>query len=51
MNTIREGSRGEEVRLLQLALQRLGYLPGRPDGIFGPATAAAVIRFQQDYGH
>jgi len=50
MNTIREGSRGEEVRLLQLALQRLGYLPGRPDGIFGPATAAAVIRFQQDYG-
>jgi hypothetical protein len=40
--TIRQGSRGDDVRLAQAAL---GV---KVDGIFGPATAAAVRRYQTD---
>jgi len=42
-----EGSRGAEVAELQRQLQVLGYDPGAPDGIFGPATRAAVEAFQR----
>lgn len=46
---IQSGSRGEDVRDLQLKLKALGYDPGDVDGIFGPATQAALKRFQEHY--
>jgi len=42
--------RGEVVRRAQLALLRAGVSPGEPDGIYGPATAEAVRRFQRREG-
>ncbi|RBM23238.1 D-Ala-D-Ala carboxypeptidase family metallohydrolase [Streptomyces sp. PT12] len=50
--TLRQGSTGEDVRQLQIRVS--GY-PGYGavlalDGVYGPATAAAVTRFQQAYG-
>jgi peptidoglycan hydrolase-like protein with peptidoglycan-binding domain len=44
--------RGAHVRLIQESLLAQGYtLPGfRADGIFGPETKAAIIRFQRDAG-
>ncbi len=46
--TIRKGSRGEPVALLQQALQKLGYDigPCGVDGDFGSATKDAVKRYQ-----
>ena len=46
MRTIRYGSRGPAVQLLQLALDRASYGPLETDGVFGPATEAALRRFQ-----
>ena len=43
---LKTGSNGSQVKLLQRALAHLGYKPGTVDGIFGPDTAAAVMRFQ-----
>jgi len=50
---LESGARGDEVRKLQADLARLGYgsIAGRAlqvDGQFGPLTAAAVSRFQED---
>jgi len=45
--TLRKGSRGENVRLVQLRLIELGYLRGAADGIFGSMTDAAVRAFQR----
>jgi hypothetical protein len=42
------GSR--RVRDLQRRLTRLGYRPGRSDGLFGPRTQAAVLAFQHKHG-
>ena len=39
-----------ELRGLQICLGRLGYYRGTPDGRYGPGTAAAIRRFQQDRG-
>jgi len=50
MRTIRYGSRGPDVELAQLALQRSGYLNEQPDGLFGARTEAAVLAFQKAYG-
>ena len=47
---LREGSRGEEVLALQRDLSAVGYDPVYLDGQFGPLTARAVRRFQQDNG-
>lgn len=47
---LRRGSRGEEVRMLQEALNALGFNCGAVDGIFGPKTEAAVKAFQRQYG-
>lgn len=42
--------RGEDVADLQLRLGTLGFDSGRVDGIFGPATQAAVGEFQRNAG-
>lgn len=50
MNVIRNGSSGSIVSAAQLALKRSGFYSGNIDGLFGPATEAAVRRFQQRNG-
>jgi uncharacterized protein (TIGR02594 family) len=40
------GSRGEEVRKLQIILNDLGYNCGAADGTFGPKTQAKLMAFQ-----
>jgi peptidoglycan hydrolase-like protein with peptidoglycan-binding domain len=47
---LRQGDRNPEVTLVQERLRELRYFYEFPDGIFGPATRDAVIRFQQDNG-
>lgn len=42
--------RGDDVGELQATLGRLGFDPGRVDGIFGPRTAHAVADFQRNCG-
>ena len=44
--TLHNGSRGEEVRVLQQVLINLGFLKGNADGIFGNKTEDAVRKFQ-----
>jgi putative chitinase len=51
---IKEGASGEDVRLLQGSLARLGYTDGHhgelhTDGKFGPGTRTAVEAFQRDH--
>lgn len=50
MNTLRPGSSGDEVKLLQSRLAKLGFPPGKIDGDFGPGTEAAVRAFQHSKG-
>ena len=45
--TLHNGSRGEEVHVLQQALIDLGYLKGTADGVFGNRTENAVRAFQK----
>jgi len=47
MPTLKQGDTGEKVSDLQNALLRAGYLSGTVDGIFGPATTAAIIDYQK----
>jgi peptidoglycan hydrolase-like protein with peptidoglycan-binding domain len=47
---LRNGSSGEAVRELQVALQETGHSPGAIDGVFGAQTEAAVKAFQQERG-
>ncbi len=42
--------RGDDVTALQLRLNALGFDPGRPDGIFGANTEAALRDFQRNAG-
>ncbi len=46
--TISEGATGPVVRWAQYLLVRRTLSDGQIDGIFGPVTATAVRRFQQD---
>ena len=48
--TVREGDTGNAVRRVQRAIRRTPNLTLVVDGIFGPATKAAVIAFQQAEG-
>lgn len=51
--SISYGDAGEEnakIREVQEALIARGYNPGRPDGVMGPKTRAALKAFQQDCG-
>jgi peptidoglycan hydrolase-like protein with peptidoglycan-binding domain len=45
--TLRQGMSGQDVRTLQERLVQLTFDPGKPDGVFGPATAQAVWAFQK----
>ena len=49
--TLREGSKGDDVRNAQELLRARGYSIGSSgiDGKFGPATKKAVIAFQKDH--
>jgi hypothetical protein len=47
---IRPGMRGWDVAVLQYLLTRHRLLRDRPDGVFGPQTEAAVVRFQRARG-
>lgn len=48
-NILKKGSRGDEVRALQVLLYKLGYtVVGKADGIFGANTESAVKQFQSD---
>lgn len=47
---LRRGERGEAVANLQRSLIRFGFQPGKPDGVFGYGTEAAVISFQSKFG-
>lgn len=44
------GDTGSPVSLLQLGLQRAGFLQDEPDGIFGQRTKAALMAFQKSRG-
>lgn len=46
MKILRLGSRGPQVQLLQLALERAGFAAGGTDGVFGRRTQDALRRFQ-----
>ena len=48
--TLKYGSRGDQVKLLQQALNDLGYASGKADGKFGTGTQRAVVSFQQTNG-
>ncbi len=50
MDTLRPGSTGPYVKLLQGILARTGYNPGPVDGIYGQQTQAAVTAFQRNNG-
>ncbi len=46
--TLKVGSAGTEIRMIQSELQTLNYNVGPIDGIFGDKTKTAVLAFQRD---
>lgn len=50
MKTIKNGSKGTQVRVLQWRLTDLGYACGMIDGVFGAKTKAAVMDYQRANG-
>ena len=48
--SLKQGSRGSEVKQLQKNLIGMGYLDGSADGIYGAKTKTAVQEFQKDFG-
>lgn len=50
-SNLKQGSRGDNVKKLQLKLIELGYLAeGSADGVYGGNTRKAVVKFQQVNG-
>lgn len=49
-STLKQGSRGNQVKVLQQRLNELGYNAGTPDGIYGARTRNAVATFQRING-
>jgi len=47
VRTLKRGTTGEDVRMLQDKLIALGFLQGVSDGQFGPITHIAVVAFQK----
>ena len=47
LNVLKNGSKGDNVRALQVLLNAYGYSCGLADGAFGANTLAAVKKFQQ----
>lgn len=45
-----KGSRGDEVRTVQVRLGRMGYNISDPKGYFGDTTTSALRQYQQDNG-
>ena len=45
--TLREGSKGTEVKKLQTRLKELGYYTGSIDGVYGSGTIKAIRAFQE----
>ena len=48
--TLKPGDTGAQVKLLQHALNQLGYSVGKVDGVYGPTTTQAVKNFQTAKG-
>ena len=48
-SVLAQGQQNPQVRTLQQRLSELGYLQGRPSGVFDEATTEAVRRFQGDH--
>lgn len=47
---LKQGAKGDSVKALQILLNGYGFSCGSVDGSFGPATLAAVIKFQKANG-
>ncbi len=48
--TLKQGSRGTQVKTMQQKLKNWGYYNGTVDGIFGAKTRSAVVYFQKKNG-
>ncbi|MDK2917330.1 MAG: N-acetylmuramoyl-L-alanine amidase [Candidatus Petromonas sp.] len=48
--TLYWGTRGEDVKVVQNKLKNWGYYDGIVDGIYGPKTYRAVVKFQRKNG-
>lgn len=48
--SLKQGAKGEQVKLLQTLLEKHGLRTGGADGNFGPMTHAAVVKFQLAHG-
>lgn len=47
---LQQGVNGDDVKSVQERLAAFGYDVGPVDGVFGPRTEAAVLKFQTDHG-
>ncbi len=47
---VKVGSRGQDVKDVQYILRKWDYFKGPIDGVFGPNTKAAVVKFQKKNG-